>query len=169
MLSSHEIYSRYTESRSRTREGKERKRNWGNWKKENKNYGERTSAVITSAALNGGISQCLWHNFMGFTMAYIRGPAERISPRGIHICPTVTFVPLLLVLYFHPFHYSYFLLPVSAFICWVLNGRDVNFVIVILFIMCSELQRHIRIIGFNLIWKFDVFLYRNVFTKFDSE
>lgn len=117
MLSSHEIYSRYTESRSRTREGKERKRNWGNWKKENKNYGERTSAVITSAALNGGISQCLWHNFMGFTMAYIRGPAERISPRGIHICPTVTFVPLLLVLYFHPFHYSYFLLPISAFIC----------------------------------------------------
>lgn len=108
MLSSHEIYSRYTESRSRTREGKERKRNWGNWKKENKNYGERASAVITSAALNGGISQCLWHNFMGFTMAYIRGPAERISPRGIHICPTVTFVPLLLVLYFHPFDYSNF-------------------------------------------------------------
>lgn len=108
MLSGHEIYSRYTESRSRTREGKERKRNWGNWKKENKNYGERASAVITSAALNGGISQCLWHNFMGFTMAYIRDPAERISPRGIHICPTVTFVPLLLVLYFHPFDYSYF-------------------------------------------------------------
>lgn len=50
------------------------------------------SAVITSAGLNGGISRYLWHNFTGFTMAYIRGPAERISPRGIHICPTETFV-----------------------------------------------------------------------------
>jgi len=50
------------------------------------------SAVITSAGLNGGISRYLWHNFTGFTMAYIRGPAERISPRGTHICPTETFV-----------------------------------------------------------------------------
>lgn len=49
-------------------------------------------AVITSAGLNGGISRYLWHNFTGFTMAYIRGPAERISPRGTHICPTETFV-----------------------------------------------------------------------------
>lgn len=55
------------------------------WKeKGKKNNGERGSAVITSAALNGGISQYLWHNFMGFTMAYIRGPAERISPWGTH-------------------------------------------------------------------------------------
>lgn len=50
------------------------------------------SAVITSAGLNGGISRYLWHNFTGFTMAYIRGPAERISPRGTHICSTETFV-----------------------------------------------------------------------------
>lgn len=49
-------------------------------------------AVITSAGLNGGISRYLWHNFTGFTMAYIRGPVERISPRGIHTCPTETFV-----------------------------------------------------------------------------
>jgi len=38
------------------------------------------STVITSAGLNGGISRYLWHNFTGFTMAYIRGPVERISP-----------------------------------------------------------------------------------------
>lgn len=76
------------------RERETKKRNTGRRATEE---GERKlwragSAVITSAGLNGGISRYLWHNFTGFTMAYIRGPVERISPRGIHTCPTETFV-----------------------------------------------------------------------------
>lgn len=72
--------------------GKKEKAKGENWKKEKKNYGERAQPVIISAGLNGGINQYLWHNFMRFTMAYNRGPAERISPWGTHVCLTGTFV-----------------------------------------------------------------------------
>ncbi|KAG7190494.1 hypothetical protein KM043_006596 [Ampulex compressa] len=64
-----------------------RKRSEGSGGKGIRNYEERIPTVITSAGLNGGISRYLWHNFVGFTMAYIRGPAERISPGAIRLCP----------------------------------------------------------------------------------
>lgn len=83
-------YTAETGTRSTEREARNTEKSGG--RKRRKNYGERGPAVITSAGLNGGISRYLWHNFTGFTMAYIRGPAERISPRGTYICPTGTFV-----------------------------------------------------------------------------
>lgn len=94
LLSGHEIYSGKGKLGHVPREREAKKKNT---EKRATEEGERKlwradSAVITSAGLNGGISRYLWHNFTGFTMAYIRGPAERISPRGIHICPTETFV-----------------------------------------------------------------------------
>lgn len=79
-------------ARWRRRISRREKRRERSERKRTKIMENEASAVIASVGLNGGISRYLRHNFTGFTMAYIRGPAERISPRGTHICPTETFV-----------------------------------------------------------------------------